>query len=113
MVELFVGVLLPVAMLFVFEWMLQSTDNGATRLDKKREDSHAVITAAEEDSTFDPFPARMVLYSLLILGAWIIFIGIREPAERTVLVSVGCVLLVLCGVIQFFLGKMKTQKNHR
>jgi SSS family solute:Na+ symporter len=109
MVELFVGVLLPVFMLIIIEWMLKSTDTGSTRLDKKRGDSHAMITAAEQDSSFDPFPARMVMYSLLTLGAWMLFIGFREPADRTVLVSVGCVLLIMCGVIQFFLRKMKTR----
>ena len=111
MVELFVGVLLPVCMLFLFEVMLRSTDKGAKRLDTKRSESHAVIAAAEKRSSFDPFPAQMVMYSVLLLGAWMLFIGFREPEERTVLMSVGCGLLVLSGMINVFVGKIKTQKS--
>ena len=111
MVELFVGVLLPVCMLFLFEVMLRSTDKGAKRLDTKRSESHAVIAAAEKRSSFDPFPAQMVMYSVLLLGAWMLFIGFREPEERTVLMSVGCGLLVLSGVINVFVGKIKAQKS--
>ena len=111
MVELFVGVLLPVCMLFLFEVMLRSTDKGAKRLDTKRSESHAVIAAAEKRSSFDPFPAQMVMYSVLLLGAWMLFIGFREPEERTVLMSVGCGLLVLTGVINVFVGKIKAQKR--
>ena len=111
MVELFVGVLLPVCMLFLFEVMLRSTDKGAKRLDTKRSESHAVIAAAEKRSSFDPFPAQMVMYSVLLLGAWMLFIGFREPEERTVLMSVGCGLLVLSGVINVFVGKIKEQKR--
>jgi len=112
MVELFIGVLLPVGMLFTFEWMLKSKeDTGAARLDTKRDDSHAVIAAAEQDSSFDPFPARMVMYSLLILGAWMIFIGFREPSDRTVLVSVGGVLIVAASVIQFVVMKLKASAD--
>ena len=111
MVELFVGVLLPVCMLFLFEVMLRSTDKGAKRLDTKRSESHAVIAAAEKRSSFDPFPAQMVMYSVLLLGAWMLFIGFREPEERTVLMSVGCGLLVLSGVINVFVGKIKAQKR--
>ena len=110
-VELFVGVLLPVCMLFLFEVMLRSTDKGAKRLDTKRSESHAVIAAAEKRSSFDPFPAQMVMYSVLLLGAWMLFIGFREPEERTVLMSVGCGLLVLSGVINVFVGKIKAQKR--
>ena len=111
MVELFVGVLLPVCMLFLFEVMLRSTDKGAKRLDTKRSESHAVIAAAEKRSSFDPFPAQMVMYSVLLLGAWMLFIGFREPEERTVLMSVGCGLLVLSGMINVFVGKIKAQKR--
>ncbi len=111
MVELFVGVLLPVCMLFLFEVMLRSTDKGAKRLDTKRSESHAVIAAAEKRSSFDPFPVQMVMYSVLLLGAWMLFIGFREPEERTVLISVGCGLLVLSGVINVFVGKIKAQKR--
>jgi len=110
-VELFVGVLLPVCMLFLFEVMLRSTDKGAKRLDTKRSESHAVIAAAEKRSSFDPFPGQMVMYSVLLLGAWMLFIGFREPEERTVLMSVGCGLLVLSGVINVFVGKIKAQKR--
>ena len=111
MVELFVGVLLPVCMLFIIEWMLKSTDSGVTRLDTKREDSHAAITAAEQDSSFDPFPARMVMYSLLTLGSWMLFIGFREPADRTMLFSVGGVLLMIASVIQVFLKKLQAKHS--
>ncbi len=111
MVELFVGVLLPVGMLFLFEVMLRSTDKGAKRLDTNRSASHAVIAAAEKRSSFDPFPVQMVMYSVLLLGAWMLFIGFREPEERTVLMSVGCGLLVLSGVINVFVGKIKAQKR--
>ena len=56
MVELFVGVLLPVCMLFLFEVMLRSTDKGAKRLDTKRSESHAVIAAAEKKVILRPLP---------------------------------------------------------
>ena len=47
----------------------------------------------------------MVMFSLFMLGGWMLFIGIREPAERDVLVSVGLVLLGLGAAIEVFIRK--------
>ena len=105
MVELFNGVLLPVFMLGCFELTLRAKDAGADKLDLKCAESVATIAAAETDRTFDPYPARMVMFSLLLLSAWMLFIGIREPAERGVLLSVGFVLLVVGIAIEFFLRR--------
>jgi len=105
MVELFNGVLLPVCMLGFFELSLRARDAGADKLDAKCNESIATIAAAEQESTFDPYPARMVMFSVLILGGWMLFIGIREPAERAVLLSVGTVLLVLGATIEVFIRR--------
>jgi SSS family solute:Na+ symporter len=103
MVELFNGVLLPVCMLGVFEFFLQTKDTGADKLEAKCNESVAVIAAAEQDKTFDPYPARMVMYSVLMLGGWMLLIGFREPEDRLVLLSVGLVLLVVGGIIEVFI----------
>ncbi len=105
MVELFNGVLLPVCLLGFFESILRKRDMGADQLDAKCDESLATITAAEQESTFDPYPARMVMFSLFILGGWMLFIGIREAAERVVLLSVGTVLLFLGGAIEVFIRR--------
>lgn len=105
MVELFNGVLLPVCMLGCFEFILHAKDAGADKLTAKCDDSVAIIAAAQQDGTFDPYPARMVMFSLLMLGVWMLFIGIREAAERPVLCSVGTALLVLGATIEVFLRR--------
>ena len=105
MVELFNGVLLPVCMLGFYEVNLRARDAGADRLDEQCNDSVAAIAAAEQGGTFDPYPARMVMFSLLMLGGWMLLIGIREPSQRSVLLSVGVVLLTLGIAIEIFIRK--------
>ena len=96
-------------MLGFFELTLRSQDPGADSLDAKCNESAATIAAAEHDNTFDPFPARMVMLSLLMLGGWMLFIGFREPTERAVLVSMGLALLGLGVAIEAFIRMHRTQ----
>ena len=111
MVELFNGVLLPVCMLGLFELTLRATDAGADKLDEKCRESVATIAAAEQDRSFDPYPARMVMFSVFMLGGWMLFIGIREPTERAVLLSAGLVLLVIGAAIEVFIRKRKSRER--
>ena len=47
----------------------------------------------------------MVLFSVLILGSWMLLISIREPEERALLLSVETVLLVLEATIEVFIRR--------
>ena len=103
MVELFNGVLLPVCMLGLFELIIRVQDQGAVRLAEKCTESAATIAAGELDGTFDPFPLRMVMVSLMILSGWMLFIGIREPAGQTVLLSAAAVFFILGAATELYI----------
>ncbi|MEE2642252.1 MAG: Na+:solute symporter [Planctomycetota bacterium] len=113
MVELFNGVLLPVCMLGIFELTLSTQDRGAKMLETVCGKSITEDLSNSTNTRFDPFPARMVMVTLLLLGAWITFIGLREPDARTVLLSVGCLLLALGGSLECFIRSRMTAAAHR
>ena len=102
MVELFNGVLLPVCMLGIFEFTLRVTDEGADRLAATCNNSFSSTATAERAAAFDAYPMKMVMFSLLLLGGWMLFIAVREPAVRAVLLSAGVALLALGITVQRF-----------
>ena len=108
-IEMLLGVVLPVCMLTLFELTLKKTDGGASRVDQCAEKSREA-DATSVEMLFDAFPARMVMFSLLCLGVWVILIGIREPSARVVLLSVGGLLLLLSGVIEIFVRKLSVSR---
>lgn len=103
-VEVIIGVLLPIAMLIAFEWRKHGVDPGSVRVDK-----HGADTRAPEESQtrlFDPFAARMVMFSLLILGAWILILGFTVTAERNLLLGFGSVLMLSAAVLQRLISRL-------
>ena len=110
-VEMLLGVLLPVCMLVFFELSLKKTDTGSVRVDEYRQKANSASESTQQKPPFDTFPARMVMFSLLSLGAWVIFIAIRDPSARTVLLSVGFVLVLSSATIEWFVRRKLTLKG--
>ena len=106
-VEVLVGVVFPILMLIGFEWRKRGVDAGATRVTDHCDKVKAMIP--EDDSTvpFDPFPARMVMYSFFVLGLWMLVLGVREAEGRAVLLSFGGGLLAIGVAIQWFVRKLQ------
>ena len=109
-VEVSVGVVLPVVILCGFQWRKRDIDPGATLVEE-----HCAIALNEtpEESgaiPFDPFPAQMVMCSLLILGFWMLLIGLPETPARVILICFATLLLLLAACIQVWIKKMKDGK---
>ena len=103
-IEVIIGVLLPIAMLIAFEWRKHGVDAGSVRVAQHCAESLA--QTSHEVRPFDPFAARMVMFSLLILGAWILILGFTVTTERSVLLSFGGVLVLSAAVLRRSISKL-------
>lgn len=106
-VEVLVGVVLPIILLIFFEKKRSGVDPGAERVLSRCAGEDSDPTESDATIPFDPFPARMVLYSLLIIGAWMIVLGAREVEARFLLLSFGGGLALLAGGIQLMIRKLQ------
>ncbi len=106
-VEVLVGVILPIILLVLLEKKRSGVDSGAERVLIHSAKEESVLTADDTPTAFDPFPARMVLYSLLVIGAWIVVLGAREAEARTLLLSFGIGLGILAGGIHLMIRKLQ------
>ncbi|MEC5128099.1 hypothetical protein VSU19_15135 [Verrucomicrobiales bacterium BCK34] len=104
-VEVLVGVILPVLLLILFEKKRDRVDPGAERVQQRGGESDSFQPHDDTAIPFDPFPARMVLYSLAVIGAWMIVLGAREAEARFILISFGIGLAILAGGIQLIIQK--------
>ena len=109
MVELFVGVLLPVCLLAAFEFILQRIDHQAQRLMKKCSEVAKEIGGSQKPATLDLYPVRMVAISLFVLGLWLLLIGFREPSVRTIMLSTGMILVFLSLGLEFLVRRLKNR----
>ena len=109
MVELFVGVLLPVCLLAAFELFLQRIDHRAQRLMKKCSEVAKEIGGSQKPATLDLYPVRMVAISLFVLGLWLLLIGFREPSVRTIMLSTGMILVFLSVGLEFLVRRLKNR----
>lgn len=105
-VEVLVGVILPILMLIGFEWKKRGVDAGSVRVTSHCRKAKTDIPEDDATIPFDPFPARMVMYSLFVLGLWMLVLGLREAEGRTVLLSFGGGLLAIGASIQFAVRKL-------
>lgn len=97
-VEVVVGVLLPVLMLIVFEMLSTKTDAGAVAVQAHCEQQvHDDAPTTSQRS--DTFPARMVAYSMLAMGAWMIILAAVSHQGQQVLFGFGAGLLVCAALI--------------
>jgi hypothetical protein len=93
-VEVLVGVLLPVAMLFAFELLKKEHDKVGSEVIRLM--SEPAKPDLEQSTTqFDPFPVQMVVTSVLILGGWMFLLGLWQDESRTVLMVFAFILLFL------------------
>ena len=101
-VEVLVGVLLPVAMLFAFERLKRKHDKAGGEVARMLSES-AEPPSERSDARFDPFPAMMVMTSVLVIGGWIFLLGLWQDESRTELMVFAFVLLFLGGALRVWL----------
>lgn len=109
MVELCVGVLIPVCLLAAFEFFLQRIDHRAQRLMKKCSEVAKEIGGSQKPATLDLYPVRMVAISLFVLGLWLLLIGFREPSVRTIMLITGMILVFLSVGLEFLVRRLKNR----
>lgn len=108
-VEVLVGVILPVLLLFLFQWLKKGTDAGAKAVQEFCTQTPEEECADEPGEHFDPFPARMVMSSLYILSAWMCLIALLGNQGRITLMAFSVGLFLLGFVIQTFIRRIPAQ----
>ena len=104
--EVVVGVILPILMLLALERLKRGKDPGW----KVLEDERALLQSSIQESTitasFDSFPARMVMISLLVMAIGMVALGFFVSQGRTVLLSFGVILLLIAGIIHLVISRL-------
>ena len=101
-VEVLVGVLLPVAMLFTFEWLKKKDDKAGGEVARMLLES-SERPSEQSEGRFDPLPAMMVMTSVLVIGGWMCLLGIWQDESRTELMVFAFILLILGGALRVWL----------
>ncbi len=102
-VEVVVGVLLPLLMLVMIEWKKRGIDPGAERV--SQHPGSTPEAADEVVHAFDPFPARMVQISLVVIGGGMMLLAISQPEGRATLFGFAAILLVMSAGIWIFVNR--------
>jgi len=98
-VEVIIGVLMPLVILTFMEFTLKKTDPRSLDIDKMIErEAQEIEEVQNHKRPFDILPALMVMWSLFIIGSWLIFISLREAQGKTIIMTTG-IILVISGVI--------------
>ncbi|MDB4718600.1 hypothetical protein OAG11_06990, partial [Verrucomicrobia bacterium] len=64
-----------------------------------------------ENHGFDPFPSRMVMWSLFAMGAWMGLLGTLGEEGRTVVLSFAAFLVLLGTVIRGIISRILTREQ--
>ncbi|MGB0581619.1 MAG: sodium:solute symporter family transporter [Limisphaerales bacterium] len=107
-VEVLVGVILPVLMLIAIEALKAGADSRAA--DLARHVAKAESDRQPDTAPFDPFPGRMVMISLYVLGAWMCSIGLWGSQDRTTLFVFAGVLVALGVIVQLIIRQIQTSR---
>jgi SSS family solute:Na+ symporter len=105
--EMICGVLLPVMMLFGFELCKRGVDEGALRVERHRAGVGEQVKCGAP--VFDPLAARMVMFSLLILGFWIIILSLIGVRNQVLLFGFGLVLVLVAAGIQRWILRVQQE----
>lgn len=109
-VEVLVGVILPLVMLAVFELLKKGTDAGAARVSQWVEENHTAELESDVHG-FDAFPAKMVMWSLIAMGLWMVALGAFGEEGRVVVMSFGVFLLILAGAIKVAIARFFSKEK--
>ncbi|MDF1753295.1 MAG: hypothetical protein P1U89_11005 [Verrucomicrobiales bacterium] len=112
-VEVLVGVILPVLMLIGFEKYRQGVDKGAILIEETAQKFQEAESTSAATFPFDPFPLRMVMYSLLVLGIWMICLSLRQSDGRFIILGFAVGLLSIAGGIQWLIRKLSKNSHVR
>ncbi|PHR95457.1 MAG: Na+:solute symporter [Blastopirellula sp.] len=102
-VEVLVGVLLPVAMLFAIEWLKKTDDVAGGVVTRMLSESSELFSEQPATTPFDPFPIQMVMTSVLFIGGWMFLLGLWQEQSRAVLMIFAFILLFLGGALRVWL----------
>ena len=100
MMEMTVGVVLPVCILAVLEWRSRATNAGWLRVSE-----HAVAWETEEHPGSSDLPTRMVAWNIGALGILMLALALIQDGAPNVLLTFALSLLVIAGSIGFYLWK--------
>lgn len=105
-IDVLIGVVLPVLMLIGFELKRRGEDSGFKRVAERSAAAETEIADADAKFQFDPFPARMVMISLLVMGLWMFTLGFGDQETKTILLTFAGGLIVLAIAIQVMISRM-------
>ena len=105
-VEVLVGVILPILLLVFFEWQKKTVDAGSLRVQEKNADMQKTLEESSSNTSFDPFPAQMVMYSLVIIGTWMLLLSFNDNHGRGVIIGVASGLLAMAFCIYISIKKL-------
>ncbi len=105
-VEVVVGVLIPIIMLIGFEMASRREDSGAKLLEEHF-DQHSDAAGDSGSEVFDPFPARMVMFSMLVMAIWMLLLALSVDSGHAALYSLSIVLLAASGIVGAAIGIAK------
>lgn len=97
--ELVIGVFLPLMLLSYDEFRLRGENAGAKLVFQKTLEFEKSVTTSEKNTSFDPWPVKMVMFSLMVLGVWILLIAIlMAGSDWNLIITALALLIASCGI---------------
>ena len=107
MMELLVGVIMPVIILAVLEWRSTSTSTGWKLVQK-----NAALLKTGAHPVSSDLPARMVMWNLSALGLLMLVLAFITDGSSDVLLTFAVALLMIAGSIFWFLRMVANRKKY-
>ena len=110
-VDVLVGVILPLLLLWGLEWTRRgNTDPGWVAVENQRL-SLSKIFEEETQGPYDSFPAKVVIVSLIVCALTMFLLAVLSSSGRMIIGTFGISLLLIAGGVHVQMRRMLTQHH--
>ena len=106
-IDVLVGVILPLVMLWVIEKLkAEKEDKGWSAVEQQQLSSLQISQEVEEDGPFDTFPGKVVMVSLIVCAISLFFLSLISASGQWIISIFGISLLLIALAIHLMMQRM-------
>ena len=113
-IDVLVGVIFPLLMLWGIEWLRKGATNpGWTAVENQHQASLALSKASEVVKPYDTFPGKIVVVSLIVCALSLFFLTFLSDSGQMIIAIFGIALLLIAGGIHLGMRKMVAKSTEQ
>lgn len=113
-IDVAVGVILPLLMLWGIEWLKRhQTDSGWTAVEEQSQSTPEDLMEMDAEKPIDPFPTRIVIVSLAVCAMSMFMLAALSQSGRLIIAAFGVSLLLIAGGVHLTLRHLLTKQSYQ